>query len=241
MSDLLTIAPGLFVPILMIGVVIFMLFYSRKRQAQIQKDHAHYQAGAIAQRLGIRVEKGDPARNLFIPGKGSMEQQRIDVLLRGERNGVPVELVFFKETQYEQGILQTTVHRSWEGRLTAKTNASFGHFEITLRQPQGWNRVRPYFANPMQEVATGDARTDSLLRVTSDNPTIAASLGGLVSPLTTLNYVHVIGCPGEVSFLMSHSDAGRGNEMIGVGYALHDCELIYDVLTRIVLTAEGRA
>lgn len=240
MADLLAIVPSLGFAALMVVGVIGFLIYSQKRRGQIQKDTADYQAGAVAARLGMRVERGDPGQNLFV-NAGLYETAKIDAVLRGERHGVPIEIVYLKENWTETGILTTTLHRKWEGRLTARTPAQFGHFEVSLRQPQSYNRTRSFFANPMPELSTGDARTDSMLRVTGDNPAIAGALGPLLSPLTRLNYVHVVGRPGEVTFLMSHSDAGKGLEMIGVGYALHDAELILDVLTRIALTAEGRA
>lgn len=240
MSDLVTLLPSLGFPVLMIVGVVALMIWQHKQRGKIQQQTADYQAGAIAQRLGIRVEKGDPNTNLFV-NQGGLATQKYDVLLRGERHGVPIEIVYFKEVWVEQHIMSATRHRTWQGQLTARTNARFGHFEVTLRQPQQWNRVRSFFSQPMQELPTGNGRTDSMLRVTGDNPQIASALGGLLEPLTRLNYVHVIGRDGEVSFLMSHSDAGMGNEMMGVGYALHDCELIFDVLTRVVLTAEGRA
>lgn len=240
MADLFAVLPSVGFAVLMIVGVFALMFWQHKQRAKIQRDTAEYQAGAIAQRLGIRVEKGDPNTNLFV-NQGGLAQQSYDVLLRGERNGVPIEIVYFKKVWIESDWVSSTQYRQWQGQLTARTNARFGHFEVTLRQPQQWNRVRSFFAQPMQELSTGNARTDSMLRVTGDNPAIAGALGGLLEPLTRLNYVHVVGRDGEVSFLMSHSDAGMGNEMIGVGYALYDCETIFDVLTRIVLTAEGRA
>lgn len=240
MSDLLAIAPGLIVPMVMVAAVAALLIYQQKQRAQISKDTAQYQAGALAQRLRMRIERGHPGTNLFFTGLTSLENQHFDVLLRGEHLGVPIELVFYRQVQREQGVFEVTVHREWDSRLTARTSASFGHFEVTLRHTQAYNRVRPYFENPMPEVPTGDPRTDSLLRVCTDNPAIAAHLGALLSPLTSMSYVHVIGRPGEVSFVMANCDAGRGNEMVGVGYALHDAERIYDVLARIVLAAEGR-
>lgn len=90
------------------------------------------------------------------------------------------------------------------------------------------------------EVPTGQPQVDATLRLRTDNQQLAASLGPLLLPLTTLNDVHIAAGLGKVSFLMSHADIGDGNEMVGVGYALYDAERIYDVLTRIVLTAEGR-
>ena len=241
MADWIALAPSMLVPVVGIALVVGYMIYGHKQRAKTQADTTEYQAGAIAQKLGIGVERGDPNLNLFVPGKGGLQNQHYDVLLRGQRNGVPLEVVYFRQVTTEQGFMSVTRNRSWEARITARTDAAFGHFEATLRQPQQWNRTRTYFENPMQELRTGDARTDSLLRVTGDNPAIAPSLGALLAPLTSLNYVHVIGRPGEVSFLMSHSDAGKGNEMIGVGYALYDAVVISDVLTRIVLTAQGQA
>ncbi|MCA9605630.1 MAG: hypothetical protein KC619_08555 [Myxococcales bacterium] len=240
MDQLLAIVPSIsFAALMVVGVIGYMI-YAQKHRAQIQKDTADYQAGAMAQRLGMRIERGDPHQNLFVNTQ-LFETAKIDVALRGERHGVPIEIVYLKETWTETGIVSSTIHRKWEGRLTARTPAQFGHFEVSLRQPQSYNVVRSYFAHPMPELPTGDPRTDSLLRVTGDNPPIAGALGPLLAPLTRLNYVHVIGRPGEVTFLMSHCAGGRGLEMMGVGYALHDAELIFDVLTRIALTAEGRA
>lgn len=240
MAELLGILPSVgFAALMVVGVVGFLI-YSQKQRAQIQKDTANYQAGAIAQRLGMRLERGDPAQNLFV-NSTLFETVKIDAVLRGERHGVPIEIVYLKETWTETGVVYSTTTRKWEARLTARTPAQFGHFEVCMRQPQAYNAVRSFFSNPMPELPTGDPRTDSLLRVTGDNPPVAGALGPLLAPLTRLNYVHVIGRPGEISFLMSHCAGGRGLEMMGVGYGLHDADLILDVLTRIALTAEGRA
>ncbi len=238
-SEYLTLLPSACFTFVMIGGVLAFFVYSSKQRAQMQIDTAQYQAGAMAQRLGMRLERGEPHINLFV-NQSAFANQTYDVVLRGERNGVPIELIYLKQVWVETHLMSATRHRKWQGQLTARTGARFGHFEVTLRHPQTWNAVRPFFSVAMQEVMTGNARTDSMLRVTTDNPAIAGPLGALLEPLTRLNYVHVIGRDGEVTFLVSHAAVGQGNEMIGVGYALHDAEVIYDILTRIVLVAEGR-
>lgn len=240
MEELLAIASPICTVSVMVSFVVVVLVWQKKNRAQMDQDTQEYRVGSIAERLGMRIERGEPMTNLLV-NQAALESQRYDVVLRGERQGVPIELVYFKAVWVEAEFIRSTQYREWEARLTARTGAQFGHFEATLRQPQQWNRVRTYFSQPMPELSTGNGRTDSMLRVTGDNPAIAGALGGLLEPLTRLNYVHVIGRPGEVTFLVSHSDAGRGTEMIGVGYALHDCELIFDVLSRVVRTAEGRA
>jgi hypothetical protein len=241
MADLLGVAPALFVPMVMVALVIGGLIYGRRHLSRVQRDTTDYQAGAIAQRLGLRLERGNPAQNLFVTGRMAEEVQHFDVRLAGQRNEVPVEIVYFRNVEHERGFLEVTIHQTWDVRLTARTTASFGHFEVCLRNPQAHNRVRPYFENPMPELRTGHPVTDRALRITGDNPAIATPLGELLAPLASLQYVHVVGEPGAISFLMSRGDGGRGNEMMGVGYGLYDADRILDVLTRIALTAEGRA
>lgn len=244
MADLFSLAVPLLAVVVTMGATFGYMFFVRGRA---MASVPSYQAGALAARLGMHIERGHPGFNLFVTGVGSLADQHFDVLLRGERHGVPIELVYFRHNTTDERfeLLTATTHftmtRRWEGRLTARTHASFGHFEVSLRHPNSYNRVAPFFDAPLQEVPTGHPAVDAALRLRTDNPGLAPHLGALLAPLTTLQYVHVVGHPGQVSFLMSHADVGKGHEMIGVGYALHDAERIYDVLTRIVLTAEGRA
>jgi len=240
MGDWLALAPSLLVPFVGVALVIGYMVWGVKQRAKIQEDTTDYQAGAIAQRLGLRVERGSPQQNLFYPGQPAFGDQLIDVLIRGERRGVPLEIVYFKKNTTEQKIMSVKVRREWQAQVIAHTTAAFGHFEVTLRQPAQWNRVRPFFERPMPELTTGDARTDAMLRVSGDNPAIAAALGPLLSPLTSMEYVHVVGRPGQIAFLMDNSDAGKGLELMGVGHTLYHVETVVDVLTNVVLTAQGQ-
>ncbi|GAB5543851.1 MAG: hypothetical protein RLO52_12320 [Sandaracinaceae bacterium] len=242
MSELLAVAPVvLFAGLMGVGVIAYLI-YGQKHREGLQEQTKDYRAGALAERLGLQVVRGDPAQNLWVTGTGFSDVQHFDVRLSGQKNGVPVDIVYFRDVAHEKHSLrEMTIHSTWEVRLAAETNANFGHFEATIRNPKAYSRVRPFFDNPMPELQTGHPAVDQAFRLTGDNPAIAQALGPLLAPLTSLVYVHVVGAPGQVSFRLDRGDMGRGSELMGVAYGLYDAERILDVLSRIVLTAEGRA
>ena len=242
MEQLLALGPTLVIPIIMLGAVGVMLVYSHKQRTKLKRDHAHYQAGPLAGQLGMRLEKGDPYFNLFVPDAHATDAQHVDVLMRGERDGVPIELIYFRKVTKKRDWNTVHVTSEWQVEFAARTSANFGHFEVSVRNPESYAKVRPFFERPMPELATGDPRVDSVLRLTGDNPAIAAPLGALLLPLASLHYVHVVAEPGAVKFLMSHggqSRQARGLEMIGVSMSLPYADVILGVLTSIVRTAQG--
>lgn len=242
MEVLLGILPAVFFAGVMgVGAIAFVV-YGQKRLGQLQEQTRDYTAGAVAQRLGMEVVRGAPGQNLWITGKTALESQHLDICIAGQWAGVPVDIVYYRDVQHEKhNWTEMTVHSEWEVRIAAHTEASFGHFEVMFRRPKAHNTVTSFFRNPMPELRTGHPHVDATYRVTGDNPAIAEALGELLAPLIGLEYVHVVGAPGRVSFRLDRGAAGRGNEMMGVAYALYDAERVLNVLTAIVRTAEGRA
>lgn len=230
-------------PLLGIAALAFYMLVLRKRQAAtMDQNSAGYRAGALAERLGLQVVQGDPMFNLFIPQatvdamKGPRDGQpvHIEILLRGEVEGVPLELHYLsraeKKTDYIGGVVHWT---NWfECRLTAQAKRPFPEFEVVSRAtPLGLITRRLAVA----EARTGNPSVDAMYSVATAEPAMARLLGSQMdafSEFVTAG-VHLVGDGKAVSFQMEQAKPPM------IGYALYYPESMAKGLVAIARAVGG--
>jgi hypothetical protein len=200
------------VPLLGIAAVAYYVLVIRKKQVgAMDKQTAGFRAGELAQRLGLQVVQGDPMFNLFIPqanvdamrGPKDGKPVHIEILLKGEAQGVPLELYYLsrveKKTDHIKGIITWT---TWfECRMTAEAKKAFPEFEVTSRGTPMGPITRSL---TLAEARTGNPAVDAAYMVATSEPALAQVLGsqmGAFSEFGTAG-VHLVGDGKSVSFHM---------------------------------------
>jgi hypothetical protein len=227
--------------VLLVGAFMaWSMMRNRKAMAQFKEDYKDFTAGALAERLALTLERGDASTNLVFTGKGGWENQAFDIMIRGTAYGAPVDLVYYRKVSTHAKALGTETRFEYDCRITAYMQADVGRFEISIAKPSGFNQVQPYFEGGLARRSFGDAKLDAVLRIEADDPGIPMRLVPFLGALLPLNYVHVIGKAGQVSFVMTHGDCGTGMEMIGAGYGFHAAPQLVHMLASIACTLDGR-
>lgn len=203
-------------PVVMIGVVGFMLVRQRQALAQQRVDYAQYVLGDVAQKLGLAVVEGNPTLNLMLVHQehqnttaqahgGAVGKLMGDNAkeTRGRAAGMvwnrPHELAYFQRTEIDHGLAQTT-HSLWfELSLGAKVAVNAPAFEVVLRNPAAYLEPRIKTALPPQP--TGNASVDSMFVVKCEDPRLASALVPALIPLMTMSSVHLVGGGDEVRAL----------------------------------------
>jgi hypothetical protein len=219
-----------------------MLVLRKKQVASLDQSNAGYRAGALAQRLGLNLVKGDPEFNLFIPftdagvmsGPKDDKPIHIDVLIQGEKNGVPVELRYFyrkeQKTDHIEGKIRWT---TWfDCAMSATAKQAFPEFEVTSRTTSTGPITRKL---ALPEVKTGNASVDSTYLVTTKEASMAKLLGdhmGAFAQYTT-GGVQLVGDGSTVSFPMER------DKSVMVGYGLYFAESMAENLVAIARAVGG--
>jgi hypothetical protein len=199
------------------------------------RKYAQYQAGRLAQQLGLNVVEGDPATNLGVRlanpemrrGHSPSDPLHVRVVLTGRPQGLPVELRYEYREQTE-GVLTITREERFACRMTVLAGRSFPPFEVTSRQLR-YGTVVPL--QDLPELSTGRPDIDATYVVSSAAPDMAELLGETLdgsAPLAGTG-VHLLGDGRGVAFVMQNK-----------GFPFLTSSLNHAVLMRDQLTALAR-
>jgi hypothetical protein len=229
------------VPVL--GFALYYVFVMRKRQAaSLDEGNANYRAGALAERLGLTLAKGDPAYNLFIPmsnagvmsGPKDGKAVEVDILMQGSRDNVPLRLRYYlrkeKQTDYIESVIRWT---TWfDCNMSAEAKQPFPEFEVTSRATSTGPITRTL---KCPEARTGEPEVDSTYLVATAEPAMAKLLAEYVGAFAAFKVggVHLVGDGKTVSFVMRH------DKSVMVGYGLYDAEAMADGLVAIARAVGG--
>jgi hypothetical protein len=231
------------VSVLGIAFVLFYVLVLRKKQvASLDQSNAGYRAGALAERLGLTLVSGDPGFNLFIPqadagvlsGPKDEKPVHVEILMQGEKNGVPLELRYFyrkeQKTDNIKGVIKWT---TWfECAMSAQAKQAFPEFEVTSRSTSTGPITRTL---ALPEAKTGNASVDSTYLVTTKEQGMAKLMAdhmGAFAQYTT-GGVHLIGDGKTVSFPMER------DKSVLVGYGLYFAESMAENLVAIARAVGG--
>lgn len=235
-----------------LGATFGFMAYMRKR---VGGQTAHLKAGVLAPRLGMRVVEGDPEHNLATmsvepsarntgSAKGFVKQMAVTqlggdlgafrlVMAGATAEGAPTELVLSCRQDYEVGAFHDTIGTSYDLRLTVAARTTFPAFDIRLRAPRMGMEVASVFgAAPVPYASFGDPALDERFVIQCEDPTLARRIAPLLAPLLAQElYVHVVGTPGQISFVMTPAS---------VNAAAFGFEATLGVLAQIGRALEGR-
>ncbi len=258
----------LVIAVIVIGITIFYFMRGKSAGSVGSSPNAsfaipgyeHLCAGKIAEAHGLTLERGDPNFNLAYHNQiGLHASKDVDIFIRGTAHGVPVEMLMKRKVERKERMLDALATYSTECRISALTQASFGRFEVTLREETEHYGIKPYFRDAIPERRFGVPELDAKLRIVADDPTIATRLAPFIGAVLAAGYVHVVGEPGRVSFDMAHCHAktgaktynertgaterGAGMEMMGAAYGFTAHAPLLEMLTAIArdLDAAKRA
>lgn len=201
-------------PLLAFAVVGIMLV-NRKRALKSQDTQfKQFRAGELAQRLGLSLVKGDPAFNLFIRqasvdvdrGPSDKKPVHVEVLLEGERDGLPMSLRYLYRVEQQTGVGKVTWKIWHDCRLTVTAAGPFPEFELVSRKAPMGPIARKLNA-PAQPI--GERALDATYEVVSAEPGVAEALRDVLPAFSTFvnSGVHLIGDETNVSFVMKQDKA----------------------------------
>ncbi len=186
-------------PIVLVAIVAGLHIYFRVRSAPARAAMTQrLRTDAIAQRLGLSIVEGDPTFAFVDVGGQSGTRRRI--VLRGERAGAPLELVYAYERTDRASFGEVHVSTTFECRLTAYARQPFPRFEVMSQLP-GIPQREPL----LPRVATGHSLVDGALIVKTQEPALAELLGRVLPQYASafaMSGMHVLGDGYSVSFLM---------------------------------------
>jgi hypothetical protein len=211
--------------VLMVIAVVYTYVKRQQGYKKVQEQYGHLTAGAVAQRLGLTLQSGDPNLNLLLAfaqhvqakeekegflSSDSQKETRIE--MSGRPDGRDTIFVYGQTTEKAGELGGTKVTRKLEFHLTTAVNAPFDEFEIFLRKAaMPGLEVKGVLAYPEQKF--GDAELDQLLVLRSPNPALGASLKEIVRPLAKQSFLHLVGQHGQISYL-----AGFNTSSMAVAY-----------------------
>jgi hypothetical protein len=175
----------------------FWLFFVVVAATPASSDGSPRSFGELAARLGLRVVDGDPSADPFAEQSWiSIAQQQHVAGIRcvGQRDGRAIEVVH--DVRIEHGQYEQTTRRDCRLSVAAAT-----HAQLEIR-PRGHPATHPTAPTP-----TGDAATDAVLDVRSDDPSVVHALRPWISAIAALGVAHVLLERGRVSLLDPYGSA----------------------------------
>ncbi len=210
-----------------IYTIIFVLFIvvffgaatlMRKRMVQsATNQYPNATAGLVAQRLGLELVAGDPQLNVVM-WEAQVPQFRdlnplphtvydVRVEARGTPQGRPVHWLFVakEEAGARMPVVARTLTDTFHNSLEAATQATVPYFELVLRTGQNeYLQAEPVHASrtDMQRMpgAFQNPTYDAAFELTANDARVVSVLSRALGALGGLNFVHLVGAPGSLSF-----------------------------------------
>lgn len=205
-----------------IAFVVIAALYGGARLFQkrmVQSAGAKYpeaQLGHLAQHLGLEITAGAPDFNLItwemsapqVSMQNPLAQTAFDyhIEAHGKPQGRPTNLTIQikREIDVAVPLLKRTITTTDFCALEVEVNAPLPYFELVLLSGQTdqlrAKTVHGQTRTDLQKVSLSNPTYDAAFDLTSNDPSMAARLGGSLAVLTGLNFVHLVGGPGRLGF-----------------------------------------
>jgi len=218
--------------IVMVIAVVALLIFQRLKMKQGIAQNADKNFGAVAERLGMRVEEGDPNTNLlyFMEKMGSYER-----VLRatGKPYGHVATLKVIDSVKKQDFAAFRRVTKSYGCFLQLKLQQQVAPFEVILRNPNQYIIPTEDMAErtDVRESPSGNAAIDAQFIIRAADPRIAAALTPALQILSQQLFVHL---------------AGEGDELwinvtrMGLGYFAHSIEEYMLAIETAACAIEGQ-
>ena len=201
-------------PAVALSYMLFMRSQHKKKTQEYDEQYAHFRAGALAQRLGLQLSKGDPSFNFMVThanqsvARGATDDRavNIDIEMAGTPFGVPLTFSYLYRVERESGFNSTTYKTWFNCRMIARAKQAFPPFEVTSRNTSLGRIVRE---QALPEAPTHHPAIDAEFLVTTHEPALAQLLGQLLAEFSVFGAagVHLLGDGQQVSFVMNLSTA----------------------------------
>jgi hypothetical protein len=241
MSPMMIIAP-------LIGFAAFgwMMYRQKTMGATHDVQHSNFRASELASRLGLTLVKGDPAFNLFIAyadagvRKGPTDDKPVDVdvLLQGQPQGVPIEVVYYNRIEQATeknmiGQIRSIKTKTWfDCHMAVSTRTSFPAFEVLSNKPP-IGAIAQQTTLPHQ--SSGNAAVDAKFAIKTNEPGLAQLLGEHLTKFSTFDTagVHLVGADNKITYVLSKNGAPI------LGNALYYAENMAQYLTEMARAVGG--
>jgi hypothetical protein len=189
------------------------------QKRMVQSAGAKYpeaQLSHLAQHLGLEVVAGSPDFNLVtwemsapqVSMQNPLAQTAFDyhIEARGKPQGRSTSLTIQikREIDVAVPLLKRTITTTDFCALEVEVGAPLPCFELVLLSGQTdalrAKTVHGQTRTDMQKVSFSNPTYDAAFDLTSNDPNVAARLGGSLAALTGLNFVHIVGQPGRLGF-----------------------------------------
>lgn len=201
-------------PVVALGYALFMRSKQKKMTQGYDEQYANFRAGALAQRLGLQLLKGDPTYNFMVThanqsvARGATDSKaiNIDIEMSGTPFGVPLTFRYLYRVERESGFNSTTYKTWFNCRMIASAKQAFPPFEVTSRNTALGRIVRE---QTLPDAPTHNAAVDAEFQVTTPEPALAQLLGPILPEFSAFGSagVHLLGDGRQVSFVMNQSTA----------------------------------
>ena len=184
------------VPLLVaiVVAVVAMLIWQRVRLRAGLAENQDKQFGSVTDRLGMRVEEGDPNTNLlyFMEKMGSYKRQ---LRASGQPYAHSASFVVMDGVEKSEYLVYRRITHSFGCYLDVKLQQRVGPFEVVLRHPN-------QYLIPMQDLAeraellempSGDAAIDAQFVIRATDARTAAALVPALQILSSQLFVHLAG------------------------------------------------
>jgi hypothetical protein len=181
-------------PVLIGIAMLAWVFINWRKQQQAYVEHSDKAVGAVATRLGMTVQEGDPTLNLLYFQQPSGDFQR-RLYLAGQPYGRPASLTVVDGQKTSEYVVMRRVTQSFGCFLEVTLAVPCPAFEVVLREPNQYLIANQEFAERQElvEASTGSPLLDGHFIVRAQDPRMAPALSSALSLLSTHHFVHLAG------------------------------------------------
>lgn len=186
--------------VIVIVVAVFALFiYQRMRLKQGLAQNQDKNFGAIAARLGMHVEEGDPNTNLLYFME-KMGNYRRELRASGKPYAHAGSFKLVDGVKTQDYIAVRRVTHTYGCFLQLQLQRTVASFEVVLRSPNEYLVPNQELADrtELREMPTGNAAIDAQFIVRSSEPGTAALLAPALEILSQHLFVHLAGDGNEL-------------------------------------------
>lgn len=174
--------------------VILLVVWSRLRLRTAMAQNQDKTLGAMAARMGLAVESGDPSLSILYFQQPARDYDR-ELRASGAPYGRPVKLTLMDGRKTTEYFVYRKITHSFGCFLEASAATNAPAFEVVLRQPNEY-LVAPQdlAARPnMMEARTGDPALDARYLIRAADPRVGPALAPALRVLASQLYVHLAG------------------------------------------------
>lgn len=221
---------GNYLPLLMLPLVLGWVIWNKMRLSAGKEEHKDKAVGAVAERMGLAVVRGDASTNLLYFQQPSGDFERV-IEMSGRPYGRLVQYFIADGQKTSEYIVARQITSSFGSRLSLEVPTA-PVFEVVLRNPNQYLVVKQEYAErQLFEARTGVPYLDEMFLIRAENPQVGPLLAGALQLLSTHHYVHIAGGSGQIFMRV---------ERMALGYLAASAEEFLLALETAAASIEGK-